>query len=61
MKLRQEKMAFSIKEAAVLLGLSYCSVWRMVRRGKLRVVGDLRTKLVPRAELERYLSNYASM
>ncbi|HUA67312.1 MAG TPA: helix-turn-helix domain-containing protein [Candidatus Saccharimonadales bacterium] len=51
-----ERLAYSIQEAADLLGVNYFSVYRLVQRGKLKVCRALRGKLlVPRAELLKLL------
>ena len=51
-----ERLAYSIQEAADLLGVNYFSVYRLVQRGKLKVCRALRGKLlVPRSELHRLL------
>lgn len=51
-----ERLAYSIHEAAELLGVDYFSVYRLIRRGKLRACRALRGKLlVPRSELLRLL------
>lgn len=53
-----ERLAYSIKEAANLLGVDYFSVYRLVQRGKLRACRALRGKLlIPRSELLRLLKN----
>lgn len=52
----QERLAYSLKEAADLLGIDYFSVYRLIQRGKLRACRALRGKLlVPRSELLRLL------
>ena len=52
----QERLAYSIQEAADLLGVDYFSVYRLIQRGKLRACRALRGKLlVPRTELLRLL------
>ena len=52
----QERLAYSLKEAADLLGVDYFSVYRLIQRGKLRACRALRGKLlVPRSELLRLL------
>jgi excisionase family DNA binding protein len=52
----QERLAYSVKEAADLLGVDYFSVYRLIQRGKLRACRALRGKLlVPRSELLRLL------
>ena len=50
------RLAYSVQEAAGLLGVNYFSVYRLVQRGKLKACRALRGKLlVPRAELLRLL------
>lgn len=52
----QERLAYSVHEAADLLGVDYFSVYRLIQRGKLRACRALRGKLlVPRTELLRLL------
>lgn len=50
------RLAFSLQETADMLGLSYITVYRLVQRGKLKSSGALRTKLIPKAEIERFLT-----
>ena len=51
-----ERLAYSVEEAAELLGVHYFSVYRMIQRGKLRACRVLRGKLlVPRSELLKLL------
>ena len=53
-----ERLAYSLKEAADLLGVDYFSVYRLIQRGKLRACRALRGKLlVPRSELLRLLNS----
>ena len=52
-----ERIAYSIPEAADMLGLDYFSVYRLVQRGKLKACRALRGKfLIPRTELFRLLN-----
>ena len=52
----QERLAYSVQEAADLLGVDFFSVYRLIQRGKLRACRALRGKLlVPRSELMRLL------
>jgi excisionase family DNA binding protein len=52
-----ERLAYSIPEAADMLGVDYFSVYRLVQRGKLKACRVLRGKLlIPRAELFRLLN-----
>jgi excisionase family DNA binding protein len=51
-----ERLAYSVQEAADLLGVNYFSVYRLIQRGKLKVCRALRGKLlVPREELLKLL------
>jgi len=51
-----DRLAYSVQEAADLLGVDYFSVYRLIQRGKLRACRALRGKLlVPRTELLRLL------
>lgn len=53
-----ERLAYSVQEAADLLGVNYFSVYRLVQRGKLKVCRALRGKLlVPRDELLKLLKS----
>jgi excisionase family DNA binding protein len=53
-----QRLAYSIREAADLLGVDYFSVYRLIQRRKLRACRALRGKLlVPRSELLRLLNN----
>jgi excisionase family DNA binding protein len=54
-----ERLAYSIQEAADLLGVDYFSVYRLIQRRKLQACRALRGKLlVSRSELLRLLSSY---
>jgi excisionase family DNA binding protein len=51
-----ERLAYSVGEAAAMLGVHYFSVYRLIQRGKLKVCRALRGKLlVPRDELLKLL------
>ena len=51
-----ERLAYSIEEAAAMLGVHYFSVYRLIQRGKLKPCRALRGKLlVPRDELLKLL------
>jgi excisionase family DNA binding protein len=51
-----ERLAYSVEEAAAMLGVHYFSVYRLIQRGKLKVCRALRGKLlVPRDELLKLL------
>jgi excisionase family DNA binding protein len=53
-----ERLAYSIEEAAQLLGVHYFSVYRLIQRGKLKPCRALRGKfLIPRTELLKLLKS----
>ncbi len=49
------RLGFSLKETAYTLGTSYASVLRLIDRGLLKPSRALRTTIVPRTEVERFL------
>ena len=52
-----DRLAYSVQEAADMLGVNYFSVYRLIQRGKLKACRALRGKLlVPRAELLKLLA-----
>lgn len=54
---QNERIAYSIHEAANMLGVDYFSVYRLIQRGKLKACRALRGKfLITRAELARLLN-----
>ena len=50
-----QRLAYTTKEAAEVLGVSYVTVYRLLQRGLLRSSNALRHKLIPRSEIERFL------
>jgi excisionase family DNA binding protein len=55
---REDRLAYSIPEAADMLGLDYFSVYRLVQRGKIKACRALRGKfLITRVELDRFLNS----
>jgi excisionase family DNA binding protein len=51
------RLAFSMKETAEILGISYSSVHRLTRRGLLKSSAAFRHKLIPKSEIERFLAS----
>lgn len=49
------RLAYTMREAAEILGISYITVHRLLKRGHLRSSGAIRNKVIPRAEIERFL------
>jgi excisionase family DNA binding protein len=53
-----ERLAYSLEEAAQMLGVHYFSVYRLIQRGKLKPCRALRGKfLIPRTELLKLLKS----
>ncbi len=50
------KLAYSVKEAALALGLSEITIYRLLNKGKLKSVPSLRHKLIPAKEITHFLS-----
>ena len=44
-----------MQEAAQVLGVSYMSMHRLIKRGLIRSSSAFRTKVIPHGELERFL------
>src|SRR4051812_15813410 len=53
------KLAFTLKELSVELGISKVSLYRLEARGLLKPLPYLRTKIYSRQEVERFLSGKA--
>jgi len=50
-----QKLAFTLKELSVELGISKVSIYRLEQRGLLKSLLYLRTKVYARREVERFL------
>ena len=44
-----------MRETAKILGVSYITVHRLLKRGKLRASDAIRNKVIPLTEIERFL------
>jgi len=51
------KIGYDLEEAATILGISYESVRRLVKRGLLKPSRALRRPILSRIELERFLAD----
>jgi excisionase family DNA binding protein len=51
------QLAFTMKETAEILGVSYITVHRLLQRWLLRSTNTLRHKIIPRTEIERFLKS----
>lgn len=54
--LSASKLAFSIEEAAVLVGLGRNTTYELCRAGRIQTIRVGRRWIVPRASLENFLS-----
>ena len=50
-----ERLTYSTREACTALGVSPVTLWRLEKRGLLRPVAGLRTKLWPITELKAFV------
>jgi len=50
-----KRLAYTMKETAEILGISYITVHRLIKRGLLKNSRALRHKIIPAAEIERFL------
>ena len=50
-----EPLAFTLRQTAAMLNVSYISAHRLVQRGLLKSSSALRTKLISKSEIERFL------
>jgi hypothetical protein len=54
---RKVAMCYTLQDCADLMNVSYLTAWRLVQRGLIHTVPHIRTKLIPRAELERFINS----
>jgi excisionase family DNA binding protein len=51
------RLAYTMQETADILGVSYITVHRLLKRGLLKSSTALRHKLIPASEIERFLKS----
>ena len=49
------RLAYTMRETAAILGVSYITVHRLLKRGKIRASDAIRNKVIPQTEIERFL------
>jgi hypothetical protein len=54
------RLAYTMQETASILGVSYITVHRLLKRGLLRSSSALRHKVIPVTEIERFLNSTLS-
>ena len=48
------RIAYSVSEASQLVGVSYTTLWRAIRRGDLRPIKEMGLLRISKKELERF-------
>jgi excisionase family DNA binding protein len=49
------RLAYTMRETAAILGVSYITVHRLLKRGKMRASDAIRNKVIPKTEIEKFL------
>ncbi len=49
------RLSYSTREAAEIIGVSYITMHRLLKRGYIKSSSALRTKIIAHSELERFL------
>src|SRR5947208_881089 len=49
------RISYTVKQTAELLGVGNATVYRLLKRGLLRSSSALRTKIIPKSEIDRFL------
>ncbi len=49
------RLGYTMRETSQMLGVSYMTIHRLLKRGMLKSCSVLRTKLIPRDEIDRFL------
>jgi excisionase family DNA binding protein len=52
---KNKRLAYTMRETAEILGVSYITVHRLIKRGLLKNLKACRHKIIPAAEIERFL------
>jgi len=56
-KLALPRLSYSMREAAEIIGVSYITMHRLIKRGYIKSCSVLRTKIIAHTELERFLKS----
>jgi excisionase family DNA binding protein len=51
------RLAYSMRESAEILGVSYITVHKWIKRGLLKCSSASRHKLIPLSEIQRFLND----
>lgn len=52
---KNKRLAYTMRETAEILGVSYITIHRLIKRGLLKNLKAFRHKIIPAAEIERFL------
>src|SRR5450432_3013407 len=52
---KNKRLSYTMRETAEILGVSYITVHRLLKRGLLKNSKALRNKIIPATEIERFL------
>ena len=50
----EDRLAYSVLEASQLVGVSYTTLWRAIRRGDFRAIKGMGLLRISKRELERF-------
>ena len=53
--IKNQRLAYTMQETAKILGVSYITVHRLIKRKHLKCTASLRRKIIPAFEIERFL------
>lgn len=54
------RLAYTMRETAKIIGVSYITIHRLLKRGKLRASDAIRNKVIPLTEIQRFLKESTS-
>jgi len=52
---KNKRLSYTMRETAEILGVSYITVHRLIKRGLLKNLKAFRHKIIPATEIERFL------
>ncbi len=53
----EDRIAYSVLEASQLVGVSYTTLWRAIRRGDLRPIKGMGLMRISKKELQRFTAD----
>lgn len=58
-KIEDSRLAYTVAEAASLLGTGYHTLWRRIKLGDIHTIRGMGNMRIAKSELERFLANKA--